>query len=224
MFLLKLVGLAFAFMWTLVLDNDDGGSSDDPPDEGESAPLFVARNQKDLDKKFGEEKRAAAESATTQKEQELLDRFKVSTFEDLDEKIQRLNEEDDAKKSEADKANERVTSLETEVETKQSELDEAYETIEKVVTDSQLRTELRKLNVNPEREDRVLEKEVDRKAIDVDEDGNVKGVEDEAKRIAAELPEWFGSRTKQGPPETPEDKGGRIKDKSAYKPNYSRPA
>lgn len=174
----------------------------------------------DVDKLKGNARTEARE----RRDRELLDRFQVSTLEDLDAKIQRLNEEDDAKKSEADKANEQVSTLETKLETAQTELEEAYETIEKVVTDSQLRTELRKLNVNPEREDRVLEKEVNRDAVDVDEDGNVKGVEDEAKRIAAELPEWFGTTNRQGPPETPEDKGGRVKGKSAYRPNYSRPS
>jgi hypothetical protein len=138
MFFLKLIGLVFAFLWTLVLDSDGGDPPPDPPDDPPAGspgePLFVARNQKDLDKKFGEEKRAAAEA----KEHEIAESFGVS----LDEARQIIADHKEAKQA-----------TETEVERLQRET----ETKEQSIATANQERDAARLELKTERVTRRLE-------------------------------------------------------------------
>ncbi len=136
----KLMGLMFAFLWSLVLDNDGGTPPDDDPpkDPPRGEPIFVARTQADFDKKFGEEKRTAGEAAATAKEQEIADSLGVS----IEEAKQIVS---DYKETERE--------MQTEAERLQAELG----TKEQAITTAKQERDAARLELKTERVTRRLE-------------------------------------------------------------------
>lgn len=180
------------------------------------------------------EGRSAGETAERERIRKL---YGLSEEDDLDAAIKADAERRRNEQSEADRLKGEVESLKADRDTAQSS-GETYESLyKKSLADAALERELISQGVRTSAEDSRLSMAVantDRSKVQVDletdENGNVtggtvSGASEAAKATAEAIPEWFGSTTnKQGPPEAPEDKGGRVKGQSAYKPNYSRPA
>lgn len=152
-----------------------------PNDDSEGEPLFVARTQKDLDKRFGEEKRQAA----TARDRAIMEQFGVDSLDDLSEIVETYRMIESETETEAEKTAERIRKAETKAQ-------QAETRYTATLKEYALRDAFREAGINAERLPLAL-KVADMDALDLD--GNsVTGLEDAVKAVQEASPEWFGTQ------------------------------
>ena len=152
-----------------------------PNDDSEGEPLFVARTQKDLDKRFGEEKRQAA----TARDRAIMEQFGVDSLDDLSEIVETYRMIESETETEADKAKTRAEKAEAKAQ-------QAETRYTATLKEYALRDAFRDAGINAERLPLAL-KVADMDALDLD--GNsVTGLDDAVKAVQEASPEWFGTQ------------------------------
>lgn len=165
------------------MEQDTGAPTPEatPSDEPEGEPLFVARTQKDLDKRFGEEKRQASAA----RDRAIMEKFGVDSLDDLNEIVETYRMIESETETEADKARQKAEKLEKKAQ-------EAESRYTSTLKEYALRDAFRDAGINSERLPLAL-KVADMDALDLD--GNsVTGLEDVVSAVQEASPEWFGTQ------------------------------
>jgi ribosomal protein L13E len=158
--------------------NQDHRPQDQQQDSTPDEQPEYKYTDRDLDKYKGTARKEGREAAS----RELADQLGVS----VDEAKQIISDHrkrEEAQKTELDKANERIKELESK---SQTTAEKAAARIKK----TELKLALRNEGINPERLDMAV-RLADLDSLEVDDEGNVAGLEDVVKAVSEASPEWF---------------------------------
>lgn len=131
----------------------------------------------------------------------------------LDDELDRLAEIRRNQQSEADREREARETAENERSTAARERDEAYAQIAQLTQEKVMRDALSEANLQPNRLKAAL-RIADTDLLDVDDDGNVSGIEEVVSAVKEQVPEWFSEPAPDNPPETPQSQQTTTKGKS----------
>jgi hypothetical protein len=184
-----------------------------PNSESTPEPRYT---DKDVDKLKGSARKEGRNSGRTEREQEILEATGAGSVDDVLEAYNAWKVIEEESAGEAEKERNTRTKVEKERDTLKEELDSAYAFIAEMKQESALRAGLSEAGVRPERL-KVALRIADQDSLEVNDDGEVTGIQEVVKAVQKEAPELFG--THQPLPETPTGQGSSKE--SPYKPRYA---
>lgn len=169
----------------------------------EGEPLFVARTQKDLDKRFGTEKREAAAA----KEREIAESLGV-TVEEAKQIIADHKAVQEATETEMERLQREVAEKDAAIASANEEKQNALRLADERLVDSEARTALVGSGVDPKRVHKILgDRDLEKPTVS---EGKVEGVDDYVEAARKEWPELF--KPAATIPGSPEVSSGKLSD------------
>ena len=151
-------------------------------------------------------------SGTTEARRAQAEKLGVSV-EQLDEELDRLADIRRQQQSETDREREARETAEAERNTAAEERDEAYARLARITQENALRDALSEAEVQPKRLRAAL-RVADTDLLDIDDEGNVSGLEEAVAAVKEQVPEWFAEPSPDNPPQTPQGSKGKAGSKS----------
>lgn len=152
---------------------------------------------KDVDKLKGQARKEARERA----EREILERYGFDSFDALGNVVEEHRTVQEATATETDRERQAREKAEKNYQDSQTDLETAYARIAQMTEDSALRDAFSASGAKPGQINTLL-RLADRDALDVDDDGNLTGVQEQVEALRGSIPELFVDARPAGVGET----------------------